>query len=377
MDSCFRRNNNGKKYFKFIEVNSKMHISSSRHKYNLRIFRKAFLPWALSSPRHLWLTLNLFGKVWMKYKLNFHLQNQFDYPIPHSFVLSLTSECNLACDHCYARVYEETRILPRKVFESLMEQAGSLGCFFFVLTGGEPMLYPDILDILNHHRNSLFILITNGTMVSDDVAEKLSRSPHVIPVISLESSLEDTDKRRGVGTYNRVMSAFDNLQTNKVLYGFSITVTSDNVDQLQKEEVFLEKYPYGGRLGCFIEYIPTGRTPDLSLCLSSAQRDSFRQWFLKLRKKSNTYLIHFPGDEELMDNCREAGKGFIHINPEGYIESCALLPSSRYNVAETSLESCLRNSYLDSQKCSHDYEALENHPCMSHRKDADYSFQKG
>jgi len=180
-----------------------------------------------------------------------------------------------------------------------------------------------------------------------------------------------------VGTYNRVMSAFDNLQANKALYGFSITVTSDNVEQLQKEETFLEKYPYGGRLGCFIEYIPTGRTPNSSLCLSSAQGDSFRQWFLKLREISNTYLIHFPGDEELMDNCREAGKGFIHINPEGYIESCALLPFSKYNVAETSLESCLRNSYLDSQKCSHDYEALGNHPCMSHRKDADYSFQRG
>lgn len=113
-----------------------------------------------------------------------------------------------------------------------------------------------------------------------------------------------TDKRRGVGTYNRVMSAFDNLQANKVLYGFSI-------------------------------------------------------------------------DEELMDNCREAGKEFIHINPEGYIESCALLPSSKYNVTETSLGICLRNSYLDSRQCSHDYEALGNHPCMSHRRDADYSLGKG
>lgn len=344
-----------------------MHVSSSRHKYNLRIFRKALLPWALSSPRHLWLTLNLFGKVWKKYKLNFHLQNQFGYPIPHSFVLSLTSKCNLTCDHCYARVYEETRILPRKVLESLLEQAGSLGCFFFVLTGGEPMLYPDILDILSHHNDRLFILITNGTMVTDDIAKKLSRLPHVIPVVSLEGGLEDTDKRRGVGTYNRVMSAFESLQKNKILYGFSVTVTSDNVEKLQKEDVFWEKYPYGARLGCFIEYIPTGRTPNLRLCLSSAQRYSFRQWFLKLKERLNTYLIHFPGDEELMDSCREAGKGFVHVNPEGYIESCALLPSSKYNVAETSLEVCLKNSYLDSQQCSHAYEALENHPCMSHR----------
>lgn len=346
-----------------------MHVSHDRFKYNLRIFRKAFLPWVVSSPGHLWMAWGLYKKVRKKYKLNVHLQNRLDYPIPHSFVLSLTSDCNLACDHCYARVYKEPNVLPQKVLEGILKQASLLGCFFFVLTGGEPMLYPNLLDILSRHSNNLFILITNGTMLSDDVAEKLARSSHIIPVISLEGGLEDTDKRRGTGVYNRVINAFDNLQRNKILYGFSITVTSENVEQLQQEEIFQEKYPYGARLGCFIEYIPTGKTPNMSLCLSSTQRDSFRKWFLRLKERSNTYLIHFPGDEELMDNCREAGKGFIHVNPEGYIESCALLPSSRYNVVETPLEVCLRNSYFDSQRCSHDYEALVNHPCMSHRQE--------
>lgn len=182
-----------------------MHTSSSRFNYNLRIFRKAFLPWALSSPRNLWMTWNLFRKVRKKYKFNTQLQGHLEYPIPHSFVLSLTSDCNLTCDHCYARVYEETKVLPRKVFEDILNQASTLGCFFFVLTGGEPMLYQDLLDILSLHSDSLFILITSGTMVSDnDVTEKLSRSPHIIPVVSLEGGLEDTDKRRGVGTNNRV-----------------------------------------------------------------------------------------------------------------------------------------------------------------------------
>jgi MoaA/NifB/PqqE/SkfB family radical SAM enzyme len=202
-------------------------------------------------------------------------------------------------------------------------------------------------------------------MVSDDVVKKLSRSSNIIPVISLEGGLEDTDKRRDVGVYNRIMNAFDILQKNRILYGFSITVTSENYEQFQRDEVFGEKYPYGARLGCFIEYIPTGRSPNLRLSLTSSQRHSFRQWFLSLREKANTYLIHFPGDEELMDSCREAGKGFIHINPEGYIESCALLPSSKYNVKETPLEVCLKNLYKNNQQCVHLYESLEHHPCMN------------
>lgn len=311
---------------------------------------------------------NLFRKVRKKYKFNTQLQGHLDFPIPHSFVLSLTSDCNLSCDHCYARVYDETKVLPKNALEGILKQASALGCFFFVLTGGEPMLYPELLDILGHHSDSLFILITNGTKVSDDVAKKLSRSPNIIPVISLEGGLEYTDKRRGVGVYNRIMNAFDILQKNSILYGFSITVTSENFEQLQQEVVFGEKYPYGARLGCFIEYISTGRSPDPGLSLSHAQRHSFRQWFLRLREKANTYLIHFPGDEELMDNCREAGKGFIHINPEGYIESCALIPHNKYNVSEMPLAVCLKNLYIDNCQCAHLYETLENHPCMSHKQ---------
>ena len=69
------------------------------------------------------------------------------------------------------------------------------------------------------------------------------------------------------------MNAFDNLKSNKILYGFSITVTSENVEQLQKEEVFEEKYPYGARLGCFIEYIPTGGKPDPS-CLYHLHKET-------------------------------------------------------------------------------------------------------
>lgn len=70
-----------------------------------------------------------------------------------------------------------------------------------------------------------------------------------------------------------------------------------------------------------------------------------------------------------MVNCREAGKGFIHINPEGYIESCALIPHSKYNIIATPLKMCLENLYRDNQQCAHLYESLEHHPCMSHRQD--------
>ncbi|WP_347273293.1 radical SAM protein [Candidatus Kuenenia sp.] len=343
-----------------------MSLSSdiSSNKYILRIFRKAFLPWVFTSPRYLGVLWNFYKKIKKRYKLKDNNGN----PIPHTIFISLLSDCNLACDHCYARVYKEKKILPGEMLENILLQAESLGSFIFMLTGGEPMLYPNLMEILGGHKNSFFILITNGTMISETVAKKLSGLPHIIPVISLEGDLRETDKRRGAGVYHNVMNAFANLKNNKIFYGFSITVTAENVELIQVEESFLEKYPFGARLGLFIEYMPTGRSHDYGLSLSTQQRTLFRQWFLNLKERTNTYLLHLPNDGRLLDCSRKAGSEFIHINPEGYTASCILLPSDKYNVSELPLEVCIQRLHKDNEEGKHLCETSENHPCMNYRK---------
>jgi len=322
------------------------------------------LPWIITSPGYLFVLWNFYKKIKKKYKL----KGDSGCPIPHIIVISLLSDCNLVCDHCYSRVYGEKKKLPENILRNILVQAESLGSFVFMLTGGEPMLYPNLLEILSCHKDSFFILITNGTMISGSVAKKLSGLPHIIPVVSLEGDLKETDKRRGAGVYHNVMNAFANLKNNRILYGFSITVTSENVELLQVEDAFLGKYPYGSRLGFFIEYIPAGRLPDSGLTLSTAQRTLFRQWFLNLKERTNAYVLHFPNDGRLMDCSGKAGSEFIHITPEGYVESCILLPSHKYNVSEMPLEVCIQRLYNDNVEGGHLCETTENHPCMNYRE---------
>ena len=338
----------------------------ARFKYNLRIFANALLPWAVRSIRRSWTAQGLYRNALKAQKRRMQVQKETGIPVPPTVVFSITSSCNLSCSFCYSRNYNEAYELPQDLFESALRQAKELGCFFFTLTGGEPLLYPNLLEVLSHHPDAVFVLITNGTRINSITADVLSTHPNIIPIISLEGGAEETDKRRGEGVYQQISNGFEYLRERDLLFGFSITVTSENCYSLQKETIFEEQFPLGSRLGFFIEYVSAGKTPDYNLCLTQEQRSSFRHWFLRLKANKNMFLVHFPEDEELLYGCREAGKGFVHINPQGFVEPCVLIQNDKYNIAKMPLKACLSalSRYGD------DYSNIENHPCMaSHNKD--------
>lgn len=342
----------------------------ARFKYNLRIFTSALLPWAIRSIRRMWVALGLYRNAMKAQKRRMQVQKEMGFPVPPTIVFSINSSCNLSCDFCYSRNYNENYALPKELFESVLTQAKELGCFFFTLTGGEPLLYPNLLDVLSQHPDAVFMLITNGTGITPSIADTLSKHPNIITIISLEGGAEETDRRRGKGVYQQISNGFEYLRQRDALLGFSITVTSENCYSLQKEAIFEEQFPFGCRLGFFIEYVPVGKMPDYGLCLTQEQRSSFRHWFLRLKASKNMFLVHFPADEELLYGCREPGKGFVHINPQGFVEPCALIQNAKYNITKMPLKACLSALFSEISNYDNDYSNIENHPCMaSHRKD--------
>ncbi|MBI2559897.1 MAG: radical SAM protein [Planctomycetes bacterium] len=342
-----------------------MTVFDARFKYNLRIFTNALLPWAVRSIGRMWTIQGLYRNAMKAQKRRMRVQKEMGFPVPPTVVFSITSYCNLSCDFCYSRDYNETHSLPQELFEGALTQAKELGCFFFTLTGGEPLLYPNLLEVLSHHPDAVFFLITNGTRITSTTADVLSKHPNIIPIISLEGGAEATDRRRGEGVYQQISNGVRYLRERDSLFGFSITVTSQNCYSLQKEAIFEEQFPLDSRLGFFIEYVPAGKMPDYSLCLTQEQRSSFRQWFLCLKASKNMFLVHFPGDEELLYGCREAGKGFVHINPQGFVEPCALIQNDKYNINKMPFKACLGALFSEVNRHGDDYSNIENHPCMA------------
>jgi len=131
--------------------------------------------------------------------------------------------CNLQCLGCYAGNYTKNDDLPPEIVERIIKEGEEIGTYFYTILGGEPFVYPDLLDIVNRHPRSVFQIFTNATLLDERKIERFWKSKNVVPVLSIEGGKEETDYRRGVGVYEKVVNAMDLLKKAGIPFGYSIT----------------------------------------------------------------------------------------------------------------------------------------------------------
>ncbi|MFQ5852140.1 MAG: radical SAM protein [Candidatus Binatia bacterium] len=152
--------------------------------------------------------------------------------------------CNLACTHClYAA--SPLRRNPYRLsggeLAGLMDQVSAIGSRpHFLFTGGEPSLHPQLFDFLETIDGAgySFQLMTNGTRIHDETAERLARMPRLAKVqISLESADAQTaDSIRGEGLYRRVLKAVDTLIEKGVPVTLAVSTMANNEEALYSIE---------------------------------------------------------------------------------------------------------------------------------------------
>ena len=81
--------------------------------------------------------------------------------------------------------------------DEILSSAEKMGVFLFVITGGEPLMKDGILDIFKKHKNLL--MITNGTLMNENVAREIANARNIIPVVSIESTLDTLPRLKFVG----------------------------------------------------------------------------------------------------------------------------------------------------------------------------------
>jgi SynChlorMet cassette radical SAM/SPASM protein ScmF len=115
-----------------------------------------------------------------------------NYPL-NQLYFYLTNECNLACRHCwispeYRKQATATSALPLEVFSSIIRQALPLGLQSVKMTGGEPLLHPEIREMIVYCGNDRLqvILETNGTLITPEFAETIASCGNACISVSLD-----------------------------------------------------------------------------------------------------------------------------------------------------------------------------------------------
>jgi len=261
---------------------------------------------------------------------------------PGFLVISPTKACNLKCYGCYANAAKETDKLPKEIFERIIKEAIELwGVRFFVISGGEPLMYKDkgedFLDIISKFKEAIFLFYTNGLLIDEKKAKRMAEMGNVTPAISVEGFQPKTDKRRGEGTFDKILKVMRILKENKVLFGISLTATRDNCEELLSDE-FIDFFFFkvGAAYGWLFHYMPIGRDCDPSLMPTPRQRVWMWQRSWEIIKKKKIILADFWNHGTVSYGCIAGGRegGYFHINWHGDCAPCVFFPYATSNIIE-------------------------------------------
>ena len=269
--------------------------------------------------------------------------------IPPFLIASITSSCNLHCAGCYSRsnnaCCDSTPVdqLSAEEWDNIFSEASDLGISFILLAGGEPLMRHDVLKKVSQHKDILFPVFTNGTFLHEKYLDMLDENRNIVPIISIEGDEKITDERRGEGVYNKVTTAMQEIKNRGMIFGASVTVTTENINEVYSDEFLDNLYSLGCKAVIYVEFVPV---TDESTHLAPGEKEqAFMQKSVKRlrRRKRGMVFIAFPGDEKSSGGCVAAGRGFFHINSHGGAEPCPFSPYSDINVRDTSLREAMKS----------------------------------
>ena len=272
--------------------------------------------------------------------------------VPGFLIASITSSCNLHCAGCYSRCNNATvdtppvRQLTTKEWLHVFEEAEELGVSFIMLAGGEPLIRRDIITAAGNMQNIIFPVFTNGTFMDDEYFRLFDNCRNLVPVLSIEGDKEITDARRGDGVYDIVTSNMDTFREKGLIFGASITMTTENYKEVTSKEFLDKLIDKGCKLVIFIEFVPVTEEAQY-LAPGDNEREYLAERLEALREEYEAVLLAFPGDELAMGGCMAAGREFFHINSHGGAEPCPFSPYSDVNVKETSLKEAIQSPLFD------------------------------
>lgn len=269
--------------------------------------------------------------------------------IPPFLIASITSQCNLHCAGCYSRCNHATvdaapvEQLTGEEWLRIFEEADELGISFILLAGGEPMLRRDIIQAAGKRPGILFPIFTNGTFMDKEYFALFDKCRNLIPIMSIEGERDITDARRGNGVYDRLIASMDECQRRGLIFGASVTVTTENIRQVSSDDFLKKLSDRGCKAVIFVEFVPVTEESS-ELAPGDAERQYLAGEIARLRREHPEMVyISFPGDEKSSGGCVAAGRGFFHINSHGGAEPCPFSPYSDVNVRNTSLREAMHS----------------------------------
>jgi radical SAM protein with 4Fe4S-binding SPASM domain len=287
-------------------------------------------------------------------------------------VWEVTSACNLRCIHCHATSGKpDPQELSTDDGKRLIDQIAEIEGFrTLIYTGGEPLVRPDIFELLCYSKEAGFanIIATNGTLIDEEMAWKLKACGVVCNAISIDAAdpgIHDFVRNKQ-GTFDLAMRAIEATKKAGILLQINATAMEYNMSNLADLIDFVDQQDASIML--MYQLVAVGRgekiknaalkktaNQDLSELISEKQKNARtiiepvagpQYWPYILEKRGfhkSSLGLKLAG--KVFHGCA-AGRGFLYIKANGDVWPCPFVELTAGNIREKSLKTLYEESTI-------------------------------
>ncbi len=217
--------------------------------------------------------------------------------VPKWIAWEVTRRCNLGCVHCRSSSDLTAQAHPDFSFAtatSILDDIAGYAKPVVVLSGGEPLLRPDVFDIARYGTDLglRMCLATNGTLVTDEICTKIKAAEIKMVSLSLDGARPEThDNFRGqAGAFAGTMRAIELFGRHGIPFLVNSSFTERNRAEIP--EIYQLVKGLGATAWYMFMIVPTGRAEDMVAELIPEKiYDEILEWHYQVEKQENDLLM--------------------------------------------------------------------------------------
>ena len=301
-----------------------------------------------------------------------HGEQKGEGTLPRLIAWELTRSCNLSCIHCRAASIDKPYKNEFTTEECLkfLDEVAAFANPIMILTGGEPLLRPDIFEIATYGSNKglRMVMATNGLLIDNATIKRMRESSIQRVSISLDgATAQSHDRFRRVdGAFAGSLRGINFLKEGSIEFQINTTITSENLHELPDIQELAVNL--GAAAHHIFLLVPTGRGKDFKdQEIAAEDYVHTLHWFYDQREKVDLELkaTCAPHYYRIMrQRAKEDGKevtmkthgmdavsrgclggiAFLFISHVGQVQPCGYLEVDCGNVRQLPLREIWRDS---------------------------------
>jgi heme b synthase len=301
-----------------------------------------------------------------------HEEKEGEGLLPRLIAWEVTRTCNLSCIHCRAASVDKpypNELTTEECFK-LLDEVAAFASPIMILTGGEPLLRPDIFEIASYgsSKGLRMVMATNGLLINAENCQRMKEASIQRVSISLDgATAKSHDQFRQVkGAFSGSLCGIDLLKKASIEFQINTTITRENLHELPDIQKLAVKL--GAAAHHIFLLVPTGRGKDFKdQEIAAADYEETLHWFYDQREKVPLQLkatcaphyyrimrerakeegkkvtVKTHGMDAVSRGCL-GGTAFLFISHVGQVQPCGYLEVDCGNVRQLPLEEIWRNS---------------------------------